>query len=82
VVAITAVNFGAEPTSGLVRFPALVALGLLIPLSADAGLRAWRSAWSWLPVDRPRGIARFIWAAVLGVTFIGSMLGVVVLVTA
>jgi hypothetical protein len=82
VIAITAANFGAQLTSGFVRFPALVALGLLIPLSADAGLRAWRSAWAWLPVDKPRGIARFVWAAVLGLIFIGSMLGVVVLVTA
>jgi len=73
VVAITALNFGAPLTSGLVRFPALVAAGLLIALSADGGIRAWRSAWAWLPVDRPRGLSRFIWAAVLGVTFVASI---------
>ena len=82
VIAITALEFGAAPTSAFVRFPALVALGLLIPLSADAGVRSWRSAWAWLPVDKPRGLARFVWAAVLAVTFVASIVGVFVLVTA
>ena len=36
VIAITALNFGATPTSAIVRFPAVIAIGLLIPLSADA----------------------------------------------
>ena len=82
VVAITAWNFGAPLTSGYVRFPALVAVGLLIPLSADAAVRAWRSAWVWLPIDRPRGLSRFIWAAVLGMTFVASNFAVYVLATA
>jgi hypothetical protein len=81
VIAITALEFGAPISSLVVRVPAIVALGLLVPLSADAGLRSWRSAWAWLPVDKPRGLARFVWAAVLGVTFLASILGVVVLVT-
>jgi hypothetical protein len=82
VVAITALNFGAAATSGFVRFPALVAFGLLIPLSVDAGLRAWRSAWVWLPIDRPRGLARFIWAGVLATTLMASVAAVFLLVTA
>ncbi len=82
VIAITALEFGSQPTSALVRIPAIVALGLLVPLSADAGLRSWRSAWAWLPVDKPRGLARFVWAAVLGVTFVASIVGVLVLITA
>jgi hypothetical protein len=82
VIAITAVEFGSPPTSAVVRFPAIVALSLLVPLSADAGLRSWRSAWAWLPVDKPRGLARFVWAAVLAVTFVASVVGVFVLVTA
>ena len=82
VIAITALEFGTPPTSAVVHFPAIVALGLLIPLSADAGLRSWRSAWAWLPVDKPRGLARFVWAAVLAVTFVASIAGVFVLVTA
>lgn len=65
VVAITALNLGAPLTSAYVRFPAMVATGLLIALSADAALRVWRSARSWLPVDRGRGLFRFVWAAVL-----------------
>lgn len=82
VIAITALNFGATPTSAIVRFPALVAVGLLIPLSADAGLRAWRSAWAWLPIDKPRGLARFVWAGVLAVTFVAGIVGVYLLMTA
>lgn len=79
VVAITALNFGADTRSGFVRFPGLVAIGLLIPLSADAAVRSWRSAWAWLPVDRPRGLSRFIWAIVLAATFVASVAGVLYL---
>jgi len=81
VVAITALEFGSKPTDPLVRIPALIALGLLIPLAADAGVRAWRSAWVWLPVDKPRGLARFVWAGVLAVTFVAAIVGVLLLVT-
>jgi hypothetical protein len=82
VIAITALEFGSKPTDAIVRIPALIALGLLIPLAADAGVRAWRSAWAWLPVDKPRGLARFVWAGVLAVTFVAAIVGVVLLVTA
>jgi hypothetical protein len=82
VIAITAIEFGSKPTDALVRIPAVLGLGLLVPLAADAGVRAWRSAWAWLPVDKPRGLARFVWAVVLAVTFVASIAGVVLLVTA
>jgi hypothetical protein len=82
VVAITALSFGAPLTSAFVRFPALVAAGLLIALSADAALRVWRSAWVWLPIDRPRGLSRFVWAALLGTVFVMSIAGVLFLVSA
>jgi hypothetical protein len=82
VVVITALNFGAPASTPLVRIPALIACGLLIPLSADAGLRAWRSAWVWLPIDRPRGVARFVWAGVLASIFAASILAVAALVVA
>lgn len=65
VVAITALEFGSPLNSAFVRVPALIGTGLLIVLSADAALRVWRSAWAWLPVDRGRGLFRFVWAAVL-----------------
>lgn len=70
VIAITALEFGNSLSSGIVRVPALVAVVLLIPISADAAVRVWRSAWTWLPVDRGRGLFRFVWAAVLGATLV------------
>lgn len=72
VVAITAFEFGSSLTSAFVRFPALIAAGLVIVLSADAAVRAWRSAWAWMPVNRPRGVQRFVWAAVLVGILVGS----------
>ena len=33
-------------------------------------------------VDKPRGLARFVWAAVLAVTFVARIVGVLLLVTA
>jgi hypothetical protein len=65
VVAITALELGSPLESGWVRVPALVAAALMIPISADAALRTWRSAWAWLPVDRGRGLFRIVWTAVL-----------------
>jgi len=82
VIVITALNFGSTIMSPLVRFPALVGAGLLIPLSVDAAVRSWRSAWAWLPIDRPRGLARFVWAAVMCAILVGSVIAVVGLVRA
>jgi hypothetical protein len=65
VVAITALELGATLDSPIVRLPVLLAGGLLIVLSVDALIRVWRSAWAWLPVDRGRGLFRFVWAAAL-----------------
>ena len=81
VLVITALNFGATLASPLVRIPALVGAGLLAPLSADAAVRSWRSAWVWLPIDRPRGLARFVWAAVLGGIFVASIYALFLLVS-
>ena len=72
VVAITALEFGGSPRDGVVRVPALIAAALLVPIGADAALRTWRSAWTWLPVDRGRGLFRFVWAAVLVAITIAS----------
>jgi hypothetical protein len=82
VVAISALNFGAQLTSGFVRFPALVAAGLLIVISADATVRVWRSAWAWLPVDRGRALFRVVWAVVLGGVFLAGIFAVLLLVSA
>lgn len=75
VIAITALEFGGESTfrSPLVRIPAFIASALLVPISADAAIRAWRSAWTWLPVDRGRGLFRFVWAAVLAAILVASL---------
>ena len=75
VVAISALEFGSAGSSAVVRIPALIACALLVPISADGALRAWRSAWAWLPVDRNRGLFRFVWAAVL-VGIVVASLGV------
>jgi len=82
VVVITALNFGSTLASVVVRLPALVGAGLLIPLSADAAVRSWRSAWAWLPVDRPRGLARFVWTIVMAATFVVSIIAVLAIVSA
>jgi len=43
----------------------LIGGAVLAVVTVDAIVRIWRSAWAWLPVDRARGLFRFIWAAVL-----------------
>ena len=80
VVAITALELGNPLNAGLVRFPALLGTGLLTVLAADAALRTWRSAWAWLPVDRGRGLFRFVWSAVLVGVLVASAAVVVVLI--
>lgn len=82
VIAITALELGTPLTSGWVRVPALIVCGLLVVLSADAALRVWRSAWAWLPVDRGRGMFRFVWAAVLVGILLVSVGAIAYIVTA
>jgi len=79
IVAITALEFGSTITDPVVRVPALIASILLIPISADAAVRVWRSAWTWLPIDRGRGLFRFVWAAVLVGILLSSLAVAVVL---
>jgi hypothetical protein len=64
-IAISALELGARLTDGIVRFPLLIGGVVLVVVTADAVVRVWRSAWAWLPVDRGRGLFRFVWAAVL-----------------
>ena len=73
VIAISALEFGNELGSLIVRVPAFIASALLVPISADAAVRVWRSAWTWLPVDRNRGLFRFVWAAVLAGILVASL---------
>lgn len=74
-VAITALNLGAQLHDPIVRLPVLLGGLMLVLVTADAGLRIWRSAFAWLAVDRGRGLFRFAWFAV-------ACLGVVLEVTA
>jgi hypothetical protein len=70
VVAITALELGAGPTDAVVRLPVLIGAAVLAIVSLDALVRVWRSAWAWLPVDRGRGLFRFVWAAVLALSLL------------
>jgi magnesium-transporting ATPase (P-type) len=81
VVAISAVELGSALDSWLVRGPALIGAALLVVVSADAAVRVWRSAWAWLPVDRGRGLFRFVWAAVLVAILVASLAVIVILLT-
>jgi hypothetical protein len=62
-VAITALNLAAALGSPLVKLCVLVAAPILLATTADAGLRIWRSAWAWMPVDRGKGLFRLSWVA-------------------
>jgi len=79
VVAITALEVGVGLTDLVVRVPVVVASLLVILLAGDALVRVWRSAWAWLPVDRGRGLFRFVWAAVLAGILLGSVAALVVM---
>lgn len=72
VVAIMALELGVPMVSLLVKVPVLVGGTVLLALTADALIRVWRSALAWLPVDRGRGLFRFVWAAALA----GSLVAV------
>jgi hypothetical protein len=62
-VAITALELGAPLGNPLVRLCVLVGAPLLFLTTADAGLRIWRSAWAWMPVNAGRGAFRLAWFA-------------------
>ena len=62
-VAITALELGVPLGSLLVKLCVLVGAPLLFLSTADAGLRIWRSAWAWMPVNPGRGVFRLAWFA-------------------
>jgi len=64
-VAISALELGAQPADLIVRVPVAIGAFVLVVVTADAVVRVWRSAWAWLPVNRGRGLFRFVWVAVL-----------------
>jgi hypothetical protein len=79
VIAITALELGAKPSDPVVRIPVLIGGALLALVTIDAMVRIWRSAWAWLPVDRGRGLFRFVWVGVLALSLM-VLVGIVWLV--
>ena len=79
-IAITALNLGATIEDPSVRLPVLLGGLMLILVTADAALRIWRSAFAWLPVDRGRGLFRFVWfgVACLGIALVVAAMSLVV----
>jgi hypothetical protein len=82
VVAISALELGADLSAPLVRIPVLIGAPILIVTTADAVLRIWRSAWAWMPVDRGRGLFRLAWVAVSLVGLAALTWGAVLVATA
>ena len=74
-VAITALNLGAGLGSPLVKLCVIAAAPILLLTTADAGLRIWRSAWAWMPVDRGKGLFRLSWVAATAILLV-AILGV------
>jgi hypothetical protein len=67
LVAITALELGSGFNSPLVKLCVLIGGPLLIVTTADAGLRIWRSAWAWMPVNRGRGLFRLAWVVMTAI---------------
>jgi hypothetical protein len=67
VIAISALELGAGFGSLLVKACVLVGGPILIVTTADAGLRIWRSAWAWMPVNRGRGLFRLAWVVMTAI---------------
>ncbi len=68
-VGITMVEAGTPLASPIVKLCAIVAAPIFVITTADAGIRFWRSAGAWMPINRPRGLFRLTWvgAALLGI---------------
>ncbi len=66
-IGITALELGAGFGSPLVKMCVLIGGPILIVTTADAGLRIWRSAWAWMPVNRGRGLFRLAWVAMTAI---------------
>jgi hypothetical protein len=72
-VAISALELGAQASDLIVRLPVALGAAVLSVVTVDALVRVWRSAWAWLPVNRNRGLFRFVWAAVLVGVLVASV---------
>jgi hypothetical protein len=81
-VAITALELGAGFGSPLVKVCVLVGGPILIVTTADAGLRIWRSAWAWMPVNPGRGLFRLAWLVVTAVLIVLAAAAMAIVLTA
>jgi hypothetical protein len=80
-LAITALELGTPPGSPLVKACVLVGGPLLFLTMADAGLRVFRSAQAWMPVDRGRGLFRLSWVAAIAILYVLLAFACVVVLT-
>jgi hypothetical protein len=78
-IAITALELGTPLGSPLVKLCVIVAAPILVATTLDAGVRIWRSAWAWMPVDRGRGLFRLAWV-VVAATWVAIVLAATVVV--
>lgn len=78
-IAISALELGASPGDPLVKLCVLVGAPPLLVTTVDAGLRIWRSAWAWMPVDRAKGLFRLSWLVVVGIGLV-ALVGAATLV--
>ena len=81
-IAITALELGAGFGNPLVKLCVLIAGPILIVTTADAGLRIWRSAWAWMPVNPGRGLFRLAWLVVTVVLILLAVVAMAVVLTA
>jgi len=82
IIAISALELGAGFGSPIVKACVLIGGPILIVTTADAGLRIWRSAWAWMPVNRGRGLFRLAWVAMTAVLIGLALVAIALVVTA
>jgi hypothetical protein len=81
-IAITALELGAGFGSPIVKACVLIGGPILIVTTADAGLRIWRSAWAWMPVNPGRGLFRLAWVVMTAVLIALAIAAIVLVVVA
>jgi hypothetical protein len=81
-IAITALELGTPLGSPLIKLCIFIAAPILIVTTFDAGVRIWRSAWAWMPVNRGRGLFRLAWVVVAATWVAIVVVATVIVLTA
>jgi len=81
-IAISALELGAGFGSPLVKLCVLIGGPILIVTTADAGLRIWRSARAWMPVNPGRAWFRLAWVVMTAVLIALAVVAIVIVVVA